>query len=84
MSLLPDVTDLSELVSKLTSSVSADRLSFSLGDLDVLIEALQFYKHHLIDQEDNPDSPFYCCDDGRDYLAVVNDLIFMFLGYKFT
>lgn len=84
MSLFPDACDLSELMSRISSAVPADRLSFSIGDLEVLIEALNFYKDYLIGEEDNPDSPVFVCDDGREYLGVVYDLIVKFLRYKFT
>lgn len=84
MSFFPDVTDLSELMGRIASSVPEDRLSFSLGDLEVLIEALNFYKGHLIVEEDNSESPVFVCYDGREYLHVVDDLTIKFLGYKFT
>lgn len=75
MALFPDLSSVQSLL--------PSTLSFTIGDLQVLMDALYAYRDKIVQDEDDPDKPCYSVEDGRDYFQVVNDLLNKFNSYSF-
>lgn len=71
-------SDLSSVQSLLPST-----LSFTIGDLQVLMDALYAFRDKVVQDDDDPNKPCYAVEDGRDYFQVVNELLEKFNHYSF-